>query len=288
MKIAVRITLLVIAAALCLPLAASAADTRVFDYNGLFTDTEIQEIQAEIDDMIASCGLDVAVLTTYTADGMRALKYGEKVYEGNGLGIGYDCAGVMMVVKMDPNAREYSMVAYGWAQSVFHTRKIDDIYDAMFDDMKAGNYADAMMEFLRQVKIELGQYGATPDYVSPTFGDYYGGNYNVRTPPESTMSAGQAGGIAASVGIGVSLVATLIMLTVHNRNMKPPSARVYANSPLALFRSVDQFHSTHTRRTARADDNHHHGGGGHSGGGHSGGGYSGGGGSGGSGGGRSF
>jgi len=284
MKIVVRIAVLVIAAALCLPLVAVAADTRVFDYNELFTSSEIYEIQAEIDDMISSYGLDVAVLTTYTADGMRALKYGEKIYERNGLGIGSDCAGVMMVVKMDSNSREYSMVAYGWARTVFKTRRIDAIYDAMFDDMKAGNYADAMMEFLRQVKIELDYQGVTPDYSMPMFGDYYSGNYADRQSSSNTMSVGQAGTIAGSVGVGVSLVATLIMLGVHNRNMKTPSARMYSDSPVALFRSVDRFHSTHTSRTARAENNTHRGGGGRSGGG----GYSGGGGSGGSGGGRSF
>ena len=75
----------------CMPVWTNAAETagndqRVYDGAGLFSDSWISSMEAEIAQLQKKMKMDVVVVTTQDAQGKRAVEYADDFYDYGGCG----------------------------------------------------------------------------------------------------------------------------------------------------------------------------------------------------------
>ena len=181
-----------------LPGLAFAAN-RVTDDAGIFTAEEIQNLEQMIEQIRNTYQVDAAVLTTrdvmYTSDDTKIQDYADLYYEEHGYGIGEDKAGVIYMIDMTNRAPVIS--TSGVMIDYINDRRLERLFDAAVDYLRAGNYGGAaqatlslMMRYLQE-GVEEGQFR----YDSAT-GKRLSGLYNKLTTREGLLGA-VAGAIAS-------------------------------------------------------------------------------------------
>ena len=128
---------------------AWAAGTRVFDDAGLFSTSEIEELEDAIYEARGAADFDVAVMTTDDAEGKSARMYAADRYDELGLGEGSDHSGVMYLIDMDN--REIYLLTTGKAIRILTDDRVDAILDAAYEEISNGNYAASAETALENV-----------------------------------------------------------------------------------------------------------------------------------------
>ncbi len=134
-----------------------AADgTRVFDEAGLFSEEEVQELEARINEVRDTQDADLAVLTVEDAQGESAEVYADDFYDSHGLGVGDDASGILLSIDMDN--REIYVSTSGYAAKVLTDVRVEKVLDAEYDSVADGNYADGALEAIDSIEnyLELG------------------------------------------------------------------------------------------------------------------------------------
>ncbi len=135
--------------------AAGSAETRVFDGAGLFSGSEIDELEEAAAETRREAGFDAAVMTTDDADGKSARMYAADRYEELGLGDGSDYSGVLFLIDMDN--REIYLLTTGKAIRVLTDDRINAILDEAYEAVSNGDYAAGAETALEQVAYYAGK-----------------------------------------------------------------------------------------------------------------------------------
>lgn len=146
---------------------AVSGQPRVFDQAGLFSETEIIQLEEKIAQCRKSTKMDVVIVSAY-ADGERsAEEYADDYYDYGGFGAGKKASGVLLLYYMDgpgqPGGECYISTA-GTMINILTDERIESILDDVYGDLGNRDFAGATEHFLEDVKVyvkegvESGQY----------------------------------------------------------------------------------------------------------------------------------
>lgn len=146
---------------------AVSGQPRVFDQAGLFSETEIIQLEEKIAQCRKSTKMDVVIVSVY-ADGERsAEEYADDYYDYGGFGVGKKASGVLLLYYMDgpgqPGGECYISTA-GTMINMLTDERIESILDDVYGDLGNRDFAGAAEHFLEDVKayvkegVESGQY----------------------------------------------------------------------------------------------------------------------------------
>ena len=146
---------------------AVSGQPRVFDQAGLFSETEIIQLEEKIAQCRKSTKMDVVIVSAY-ADGERsAEEYADDYYDYGGFGVGKKASGVLLLYYMDgpgqPGGECYISTA-GTMINMLTDERIESILDGVYGDLGNRDFAGATEHFLEDVKVyvkegvESGQY----------------------------------------------------------------------------------------------------------------------------------
>lgn len=146
---------------------ALSGQPRVFDQAGLFSETEIIQLEEKIAQCRKSTKMDVVIVSAY-ADGERsAEEYADDYYDYGGFGVGKKASGVLLLYYMDgpgqPGGECYISTA-GTMINMLTDERIESILDDVYGDLGKRDFAGATEHFLEDVKayvkegVESGQY----------------------------------------------------------------------------------------------------------------------------------
>ena len=146
---------------------AVSGQPRVFDQTGLFSETEIIQLEEKIVQCRKSTKMDVVIVSAY-ADGERsAEEYADDYYDYGGFGVGKKASGVLLLYYMDgpgqPGGECYISTA-GTMINMLTDERIESILDGVYGDLGNRDFAGATEHFLEDVKayvkegVESGQY----------------------------------------------------------------------------------------------------------------------------------
>ena len=146
---------------------AVSGQPRVFDQAGLFSETEIIQLEEKIAQCRKSTKMDVVIVSAY-ADGERsAEEYADDYYDYGGFGVGKKASGLLLLSYMDgpgqPGGECYISTA-GTMINMLTDERIESILDDVYGDLGNRDFAGATEHFLEDVKayvkegVESGQY----------------------------------------------------------------------------------------------------------------------------------
>ena len=146
---------------------AVSGQPRVFDQAGLFSETEIIQLEEKIAQCRKSTKMDVVIVSAY-ADGERsAEEYADDYYDYGGFGVGKKASGVLLLYYMDGPGQpggECYISTTGTMINMLTDERIESILDDVYGDLGNRDFAGATEHFLEDVKayvkegVESGQY----------------------------------------------------------------------------------------------------------------------------------
>lgn len=146
---------------------ALSGQPRVFDQAGLFSETEIIQLEEKIAQCRKSTKMDVVIVSVY-ADGERsAEEYADDYYDYGGFGVGKKASGVLLLYYMDGPGQqggECYISTAGTMINMLTDERIESILDDVYGDLGNRDFAGATEHFLEDVKayvkegVESGQY----------------------------------------------------------------------------------------------------------------------------------
>ena len=146
---------------------AVSGQPRVFDQAGLFSETEIIQLEEKIAQCRKSTKMDVVIVSAY-ADGERsAEEYADDYYDYGGFGAGKKASGVLLLYYMDGPGQpggECYISTTGTMINMLTDERIESILDDVYGDLGKRDFAGATEHFLEDVKayvkegVESGQY----------------------------------------------------------------------------------------------------------------------------------
>ena len=146
---------------------AVSGQPRVFDQAGLFSETEIIQLEEKIAQCRKSTKMDVVIVSAY-ADGERsAEEYADDYYDYGGFGVGKKASGVLLLYYMDGPGQlggECYISTAGTMINMLTDERIESIIDDVYGDLGNRDFAGATEHFLEDVKayvkegVESGQY----------------------------------------------------------------------------------------------------------------------------------
>ncbi len=137
---------------------ASAAPASVIDDAGLYTASEIAQMERLIRQVQETYQMDAVVLTTYDVpysrgDDSVTVRWADAFYENNGYGLGQDRAGVLFILDMT-NRYNYMSTA-GVMIDYLTDSRIDGILDEASSYLSSGRYGSAMIAQLEKLLTYL-------------------------------------------------------------------------------------------------------------------------------------
>ena len=146
---------------------AVSGQPRVFDQAGLFSETEIIQLEEKIAQCRKSTKMDVVIVSAYVDGERSAEEYADDYYDYGGFGVGKKASGVLLLYYMDgpgqPGGECYISTA-GTMINMLTDERIESILDGVYGDLGNRDFAGATEHFLEDVKayvkegVESGQY----------------------------------------------------------------------------------------------------------------------------------
>lgn len=151
--------------------SALALGQRVFDEAGLFSATEESQLQNMIESLYDAYDTDLVIVTASDTKGKSSRAYADDFYDNGDFGTGEDYTGALLLINMQE--REPYISTSGYMIDVLNDRRIEAIFDAQYDYLVDGKYAQAMSVSLNQIERYLasgpvaGQYREAEDKIDP-------------------------------------------------------------------------------------------------------------------------
>lgn len=209
---------------------SAATDAFVYDEAGLLTEGERTDLTNRLAQLSDTYNAQIVVVTIPSDEGNDLDAVVEDFYDNMGIGYGEGLDGVLLLVCMDP--REYRILSNGYCGSAIDTGAIDDIGDAIVNDLSDGDYADAFGGFADKC-------------------EYYMDGYLNGFPFDFGISIGIALLIGVLVGQIVGMVLKGQLKTVRRENR----AQNYVKSgSLMLTEQCDTFLYRDVKKIKKATD----------------------------------
>lgn len=208
--------------------AVFAESNTVVDEADLLTQQQEEDLATQAQTIIDTYGIDVAIVVVSSLDGKTAQDYADDYYDYNGYGLGEDYSGVLFLLAI--NDREYTMSTTGEAIDALSDQDIDELYDCVYEDFKAGNYYLGFRAYLDNLENEFN-------------------HYKQSLQPKET-NYGKVGAISLAIGAGAGGVGLATMRSGMNTAKPQVGAKSYlANNSFALPVNRNTFLYTRTSRT---------------------------------------
>lgn len=243
------------AAAAVLPV--SAAESIIDDKAGLYTKSDLAELEAKQQAVSDLTGWNIAVVTTDTGfgtDGARAMKYAENYYDEK---FGSNSSSIVYLIDLD--YRYFSMD--GDLLNYFNTKRLDKMITECEEEYFAYDDVGNLEKFYYYLEYYYNQ-GTVPydSNVGAKGSSFVPKDGIVKEYNITMLLAGMAtGAVAAAIGIAI----VLSRYKFHHA----PTANCYLNSnTINIYRRQDRFVREYTTRTRIDSDSggSSGGGGGHS------------------------
>ena len=182
---------------------------RLVDEAELLTDEEEKELLGELDRVSTEQGVDVAIVTVDSTGDKTPEEYADDYYDYNGYGLGDDRDGILILRSLDP--RYVHISTCGKAIEYFDDFTINCILDAIENDIRSENYAEAFRIFISECEGDI-IYGASLTENQNTYTD--DPNHPPRlvdeadllTDEEETELIGELDRISLEQGVDVAIV----------------------------------------------------------------------------------
>ena len=177
----------------CMALASS----RVIDDAGLFSQSEIAQMEELIAAIQDAYQMDVVVLTSYDAKKNDTQDFADLYYENHGYGIGDDDAGLLYLIDM--NNRVPCISTTGAMADYITDSRLEELFDCSYDQLRAGQYGQSTLTLLRKLEsfLKAGRQEGSFRYDRET-GKRLSGVYNPLTGSETL--------VALLAGLGVAFI----------------------------------------------------------------------------------
>ncbi len=127
-------------------LPAFGTQPKVYDEAGLFTEAELQRIEAKALELEKALELDLVIVTIEDNQGKTSRDFADDFYDYGGFGYGPEADGVLLLINMVD--REAYISTTGIAIKYLTDARIEAILDDIFQHLPDGRYADGAMAFL--------------------------------------------------------------------------------------------------------------------------------------------
>ncbi len=144
---------LVLLIALAAPVLAAEAPL-LYDGADLLSEEQERDLLPWLEEISDAYGVDVVVAAVDSTEGYGADRYVELWYDEYGYGRGSDRDGVLLLVAMAE--REYRILSNGFAARAITSGDIDRIAESIAEELSAGEFAEAFLEFAWHCEYELG------------------------------------------------------------------------------------------------------------------------------------
>lgn len=252
---------------------AAAEDQKVYDNYGLFSETEVTDLENICNQYGEEGKVDIAIVTTDDLEGKTYKQYLEDFYDVAGLGYDKEFGDTAIIlISMEPDNHFVGIQGYGNAEYYINNDRTEHILDDITPLLKDSRFYDAMEKYAEEVAYYMNEeegVDASNPVGSEDSGNYYGessydGPSNYYGEEDSIFyNTFVQLGIAILIG-GVTVLIMAInsggRVTVHNRTyMDEQNSGVVARH--------DDYIRTTTTRVKKPSNNNGGGGGRSSGGG---------------------
>lgn len=244
------------AAAAVLPV--SAAESIIDDQAGLYSQSELAELEAKQQEVSDLTGWNIAVVTSnvgFGTDGADAMRYAEDYYD---VTFGSDSSSIVYLIDLD--YRHFAMD--GDVLNYFNTSRLDNMIDACNE--KYFDYDDVGHLETFYYYIEYYYNKGTVQYDSNVGAKGEDFVPSMGIDKEFNFTALLAGVIAGAVAAAIGIAIVISRYKFHHA----PTANCYLNSnTINMYRRQDRFvreYTTRTRIDSDSGGSSHGGGGGHS------------------------
>lgn len=121
---------------------------QVFDEAGLFSESQVLQLETLCEDITLNYDIDVIILTTLQIPETRK-QYLEDYYDSRDTELSDT---LLLLLNMDPNDRGIEIQGYGSCEHTFPYERLEVMLDAIFPYLKSGDYYSGMEEFCTQAK----------------------------------------------------------------------------------------------------------------------------------------
>jgi len=225
--------------------------TYVIDEYNLFNDTQRSTLEAKAQELAAKYKMGVYLLVVDDIGHYSRTNYATEFYRTHNLGYGSNKDGILFMIAVD--SRDYVTIAYGQGSYSFSDEGIDEMEDAVVDQLKNNNWYGASEKYYENMESQLAYY------------EKEGKAYVPKDPFGLIIGLLAALGIPGFVARGVVGNEESAMKTAHEQT---GAANYFDRNSLVLTHSSDEFVNTTLVATPIPEhDDSDSGGGGFSGGG---------------------
>lgn len=178
---------LLLAIMVLIPCGALAGNM-VVDQAGLFSNAEIQQMEAIITSIRETYQIDAVVLTSNQVGYNNTQDYADLFYENGGYGIGEDDAGILYLIDMDNRVPCISTT--GVMIDYITDYRLEELLDCGYDELTRGDYGGSALAVLSRVEdfLREGRQEGSFRYDAQT-GQRLSGLYNKLTAGEMLLGA---------------------------------------------------------------------------------------------------
>ncbi len=262
--------ILLVISMLCMmsiPVSANEDTVRVFDYADLLTEEEEKELNELCLDKESALETELYILTTNDTEGKETVDYTDDF--GDEHAFGYDKAyGNYMILCIDMQNRMVWLSTSGKAEMYFTEARIDALIDALYSDLKAGNYFETCYSYIQSGEKYLSEepivdeITTDPDRYQDTIYKY----------DEVSASEPIFGSWYIRLAVSAIIGAILVMImsfqartkmTVNERTYSQNGVRVHNRTDAFIRRTTTSRKIESNNSGGRSSGGHSRGGGGH-------------------------
>ena len=179
--------LLALIVAMLLVPCMALASSRVIDDAGLFSQSEIVQMEELIAAIQDTYQMDVVVLTSYDAKKNDTQDFADLYYENHAYGIGEDDAGLLYLIDM--NNRVPCISTTGAMADYITDSRLEELFDCSYDQLRSGQYGQSTLTLLRRLEgfLRAGRQEGSFRYDRDT-GRRLSGVYNPLTGTETLVA----------------------------------------------------------------------------------------------------
>ena len=261
-----KISVMIAALLIVLGLSASAvfAEDGAFFYDdaGILTQTELDRVDAILQEVSEAQQCGVYVKTTDDFNGKTPNEYADDFYDGSGLGYGDDNSGIILVVNY--NSGDWAISTTGYGITCFTDAGQEYIMDYVVqflrDDPETAftAYADLCEEFIMQASaVEPYDGGNMPDYGDLILPGYYESDYY--SDEDSSSYSQVILPIDIAIGIAIGVIIALIIMLIQKSGLKTVRRQAAAKNYIRqgsfnLTVQNEQFLYSNVERIKKEDD----------------------------------